>query len=88
MKKLKFLVLICSLLFCITGYSNKANSSALGVTIDYLYILHNDGCFYLYRIETYVFDTGSVVYSIPLTPLNYIGNTSICSMVDTIDDYC
>lgn len=88
MKNLKLLFLLLILFISISGYSKKFIKNNLGVTIEYEYILHNDGCFYLYRIETYVYDTGWVVYQVPLTPLNYIGITSICSMVDTIDDFC
>jgi len=68
--------------------SNKSSANTIQYHIVYQYELHGDGCFYLYRIGTFDFPGGDIVITTPLNRLNYIGITSICSMIDTIDDFC
>lgn len=53
---------------------------------DYVWVLHNNGCFYLYRVDVY---DGILEFWVPLTPFNW--GTSYVNCVyseDQMDTLC
>jgi|LakMenE18May11ns_1017448.scaffolds.fasta_scaffold9934839_2 hypothetical protein len=85
MRKFILAVLFCILMVNIqASVKGKQNDEIRG----YWWILHNDGCYYLYRIEVGEEDGRTVAWFYPMNHLNYSGTYARCTYAETIESMC
>lgn len=85
MKKTVLAILLCILMLDIQA-SEKDNK--VDPVYSYWWFLHNDGCYYLYRIETVEGNGVAIDWIYPLNYTNYDGTYVRCIYAETIETMC
>jgi hypothetical protein len=89
-KRVDMKAFVLGILFCILTMGTQASvfERQADEIRGYWWILYDDGCYYLYRIEVGVEEGRGVAYFYPMNHLNYHGTYVRCTYEETIESMC
>lgn len=81
---------LLALMFSLSVFGSHASivKKVTDPIISYMWILHTNGCYYLYRIETIEGNGFAVDWMYPMNYSNYDGTYVRCVYAETIETMC